>query len=174
MKVHAVCKQIRQRREELGLSLSQVAARADTSTTALSRYENGWTRFEMETLHKIATALRCRMEVRLEPLPDCPHATSPERLARQLRPLFWDRTITGRDLSDHPRWVVERVLEYGELNDVRAVIGAMGLREFLATVAAAQFSSVKTRNFWALMLRKERLLCTRKFSREPARNFWPF
>ena len=42
-----ISRQLRARREEIGLSLAQLARRADTSAATLSRYETGWSRFEV-------------------------------------------------------------------------------------------------------------------------------
>ena len=47
-----ISRQLRDRRQQLGLSLTQLARRADTSAPTLSRYENGWSRFEVATLQK--------------------------------------------------------------------------------------------------------------------------
>ena len=51
-----------------GLSLSQLALKANTSVSALSRYENGWGRFEIATLNKICTAMGCEVVIQLKAL----------------------------------------------------------------------------------------------------------
>ena len=60
--------QIRRLRRGRAWTLAELARRAETSAPTLHRYENGWDRFELATLRKIATALGARLEVRLVPL----------------------------------------------------------------------------------------------------------
>jgi transcriptional regulator with XRE-family HTH domain len=164
---------LKKRRLEKGLSLSQLARRANTSVATLSRYENGWQRFELSTLRKLATALGCRLRVDLEPVQEAP----PKRLKasgiRDLRRLFWDRELRDRDLEDYPLWVLERVLEYGSLDDVAFVAAEMGRKRFLERVAQVRFTSARTETFWQLLLNREGVSCTKRFSRKEARPCWP-
>ena len=161
---------LRRRRLELGLSLSAAAQRADTSPATWSRYEAGWTRFEVYTLKKLAAVLDCDLDIRLVPRKRPAEALTPAAAARRLARLFWDRKLKRGDLEQYPVWVVERVLEFGALDDVRALIAAMGRPTFLATVAQATRLSPKTQNFWRQMLKKEGRPCTRKSSRNTAWN----
>jgi transcriptional regulator with XRE-family HTH domain len=160
---------LRCRRLELGLSLGVVARRAGTSVPALSRYENGWTRFETYTLRKLAAALDCTLVVELRPRA----AVRPRRSTRsagfgRLQRLFWDHKLTRTDLAVWPAWLVERVLEYGTLADVRLLRQAMGGKKFLRAVAAATRVSPRTRNFWRGILEMEGLTCTSRYSRNTA------
>ena len=167
-----VSRQIRVRRKDLGLSLAQVARRVDTSPATLSRYENGWTRFGVYTLRKLATALDCELVVRLEP--KTRRGTRPQEsdVVEKLRRLFWDQDLTVHHLEEHPMWVVERVLEYGNLEDVHHLVGHMGRDTFLHHVSGARFSSNRSRGFWQQILSREGMTCTRKYSREEAAISW--
>ncbi len=174
MKDYSVSEKLKKRRLEVGLSLSQLARRANTSVATLSRYENGWQRFELYTLRKLATALGCRLRVDLEPM----ETSSPKRRRassgiRELQRLFWDRRLRSRDLDEYPLWVLERVLEYGSLEDVRSLATRMGQKRFLETVAQVRFKSARTENFWHLILEREGISCTKRFSRKEARPCWP-
>ena len=164
--------QLRARRKALGLSLSQLARRSNTSAATLSRYENGWSRFEIYTLRKLATALGCSLEVRLVPRPrrrQRPRATEVvERISR----LFWDRPLEPVHLTENTLWVVERVLEYGNLGDLSSLVALLGRKEFLEHVSEARLSSERTRTFWEHVLRREGVTCARKFSRREASTSW--
>ena len=155
----------------LGLSLAEVARRAGTSAATLSRYENGWTRFEVYTLQKLALALNCNLETTLTPRQrrKTP-ARTPQKVVKQLGRLFWDHPLSTDDLKAYPVWIVERVLEYGNLSDVEALRDQMGRQAFLTTVASAQRMSPKTANFWRNMLKIEGIPCTKKYSRNTAWN----
>ena len=167
----AISAQLRERRKALGLSLSEVARRAGTSAATLSRYEHGWTRFETYTLRKLAAALGCVLDINLRPRSvPTRTAVTPKVAAAQLKRLFWDHALMPEDLKDRPVWVVERVLEYGQLDDVTTLIHAMGRKSFLKTAADAHRVSPRTRNFWCQLLKIEGIPCTRKYSRNTAWN----
>ena len=168
----AVSGQLRRRRRELGLSLGDVARRAGTSSATLSRYENGWTRFETYTLRKLATALGCDLEIAFVPK-TCRYPKGAERygdVLPRLKRLFWDHPLTEADFAKHPVWVAERVLEYGDLDDIHLLRETMGESAFLQYVARAERVSARTRNFWRRILELEGIPCTRKYSRNTAWN----
>ena len=153
---------LRVRREEAGLSLSDVARRAGTSPATVSRYETGWYRFEVYTLHKLATALGCELDLRLLPVKHERKRLSRRALVSQLQRLFWDHRLRPEDLTKFRLWVVERVLEYGNLEDVHALIDCIGRVTFLKDVARARFSSPRAGRLWDQILEKEGIPCTRK------------
>ncbi len=164
--------QLRERRQQLGLSLTQLARRSDTSAATLSRYENGWTRFEVYTLRKLATALDCELEVKL--VPNLRPGSKPRKseVVRTIERLFWDVPLKTGHLEKNTLWVVERVLEYGNLDDVASLVAWLGREAFLRHVGEARFSSDKTRGFWEHILRREGMTCTRRFSRGEAAASW--
>jgi transcriptional regulator with XRE-family HTH domain len=167
-----ISRQIGARRRDRGLSLTQLARRAHTSPATLSRYENGWSRFEVSTLRKLATALDCDLVVKLEPRRRETTNLSDHQVVEQIRRLFWDVPLTPQHLEEYSLWVVERVLAYGNLNDVRMLADFIGRRAFLKLASEARFSSDRTRAFWRQVLEREGMTCTRKFSREEAASSW--
>jgi transcriptional regulator with XRE-family HTH domain len=162
---------LKERRLQAGLSQSEVARRAGTSAATLSRYEHGWTRFETYTLRKLAAALDCELSIELRPKrkPGRKHR-SRRQMVERLGRLFWDHPLALEDLERHPTWVVERVLEYGALEDIHLLCDLMGREVFLATAATAHRVSPRTRGFWEQILNLEGIACTRKYSRNTAWN----
>lgn len=170
--LRTVSKQIRARRVELGLSLAELARRAGTSAATVSRYESGWTRFEVYTLRKLSTALGCELVISFQPKDRPSNQPSPSDVVRRLRRLFWDQRLRVEHLRENPLWVVERVLELGDLDDIRQLVELMGRDSFLQRVAEARFSSEKSRVFWRQILEREGVPCTTRSFRDEAASFW--
>jgi DNA-binding XRE family transcriptional regulator len=67
----AIGEQLSQLRQEAGLTQAQVAQRAKTTASAISRYENAeYDRYELRTLQKIVLACGGRLDIILEPGPN--------------------------------------------------------------------------------------------------------
>ena len=67
MQSYDISNKIRYLRLKANLTLKELAGLVGTSAPALHRYENGWHRFELQTLEKIATALGAFLEIRILP-----------------------------------------------------------------------------------------------------------
>jgi hypothetical protein len=91
---------------------------------------------------------------------------------KKLRRLFWDQRLTVEHLEENLLWVVERVLEFGDLDDLRLLVAFLGRESFLQLVAEARFSSEKARVFWQQILAREGLPCTTRSFRDEAARFW--
>ena len=92
---------------------------------------------------------------------------------RRAARLFWDRPLSPTDLEAYPRWVVSRIIHYGDLDDVRGIAEVMGRRTFLETISHVRMQSPKVAALWDAVLTLEGLPCTRKHSRPPVASFWP-
>lgn len=159
----SVSDQLRQRRQDAGLSLSELASRVGTSAATLSRYEHGWARFETSTLRKLATALGCELHIKLVSRPtNVPTGMSRAKAVKQLTRLFWDHRLVPLDFDHHLVWVTERVLEYGTLRDVSTLRAVLGRDRFLTTVARATRVSPRTATFWQHLLKQKGIPCTKK------------
>lgn len=146
--------QIRRLRRERGFTLAECAKRAGTSAPTLHRYENGWDRFEQDTLRRIAAALDARLEIRLVPRvarPAGKRPVSPKALVRTLAPLFWDRDLRETDLVEYPVWVLERVLTSGNGEQVAAARDHFG-DEAIRRALERRGIDPRTRGYWRLML----------------------
>jgi transcriptional regulator with XRE-family HTH domain len=145
--------QIRRLREARGWTLADLARHVGTSAPALHRYENGWDRFRVDTLRKLAGALGARLDVRLVPGARAPRRAAPtvKALIKTLAPLFWDRDLRASDLAGHEGWVLERVLTAGsrpQVTAARAFFGDDAIRRAVARRGVDR----RTRNYWGLIL----------------------
>lgn len=146
--------QIRVLRRQHGWTLAQLAERAGTSAPTVHRYENGWYRFEVETLRRMAAALGARLEIRfVSSTPSPPESPKPTTrgLVKMLAPLFWDRELRESDLAEYSGWVLERVLTSGNRRQVQAARAFFGDH---AVRRAARRRGVdrRTREYWRVIL----------------------
>ena len=148
--------QIRQLRQGRGWTLADLARRAGTSAPTIHRYENGWDRFELETLRKISSALGASLEIRLVSGARgiTTKRVSPGSLVRTLAPLFWDRDLLEADLSRHPGWVLERALTSGNRAQVLAARRFFGDTAVRKAVGRRGVDA-RTRAYWRLVLETE-------------------
>jgi transcriptional regulator with XRE-family HTH domain len=147
-----VGQQIRALRAARGWSLAELARRAATSAPTIHRYENGWDRFELPTLRKIAAALEARLEVRLV-VPRREPAAEPRptwaSLRKLLEPLFWDCDLGER--ADHPQWVLARVLVFGNRPQVEAARRYFG-DDAIRRAIKRRDVDARTREYWKQIL----------------------
>src|SRR5258706_16244324 len=87
--------QIRRLRQARGWTLADLGGRAGTRAPTIHRYENGWDRFEPETLRRLSSALGPRTGIQLVPRPGGTQAkpVSPASLIRPLTPRLWDHDL---------------------------------------------------------------------------------
>lgn len=169
---NGISQALKRRRRELGLSLAGLARRVRTSAATISRYENGWNRFQVYTLRKLASALGCRLVMHLEPLRLDTSPPGREAAMKRLRRLFWDKPLRSVHFRQYPDWVIRRVLEVGNLADIRALNNLLGRSEVLRRAAGLRFTSKKTERFWASLAEREGVQCTRKSSPPAAGISW--
>jgi transcriptional regulator with XRE-family HTH domain len=147
---------IRHARLERGMTLQMLARKAGTSASALHRYEAGWDRFEVSTLRRIASALGARLEVHFvfdKPEPE--EVPAKRKLIKLLTPLFWDKKLSVTHLADHPRWVLSRVLMFGDRKQVRAARGFFG-DNFVRQTIKHRAIDERTRAYWLLILGRDK------------------
>lgn len=168
-----ISEQLKELRLKTNMSLYQVARKADTSPATLFRYENGWKRFEVYTLNKVASALGYRVRISFEKIPDAGETGDLSVTIRRLKRLFWDSPLKAEHFSLYPAWVVERVLDYGALKDVQSLIHLFGRERFLEIVSGIRFKSARTGSFWQSILKKENIKCTQKSFQQEAAKSWP-
>ncbi|MFW9914511.1 MAG: DUF6922 domain-containing protein [Candidatus Thorarchaeota archaeon] len=78
-----------------------------------------------------------------------------------LHPLFWDTTFANIRLPDHQRYVIERILEFGDDQAIKWLKKNFTSSDIAATIRTSRQISWKTANLWSLLLeipRKE-ILC---------------
>lgn len=93
-----------------------------------------------------------------------------------LKPLFWDINFGKLDVKKYPRYVIERVLEYGDLKHVRWMFKTYPKRTIIKTVKESRQLSPKSANFWAdyYHIPKNEVRCIVRSLQKEHKVFWPY
>lgn len=78
--------------------------------------------------------------------------------------LFWDVDLNKIDLKKNARFVIGRVLDFGDLEDFRVIRKLYGPKKIKQAALEHVFESPRSTNFWELILKlsPQSLSCTRK------------
>lgn len=84
-------------------------------------------------------------------------------LPSELKPFFWDVEWDKLCVTKHARFIIERLLEYGNLAAVRWVVHTYPQDQITLVVKTSRRLSPKTGAFWALYLglKEEDVACMR-------------
>src|SRR5436305_1025715 len=97
-------------------------------------------------------------------------------LPAEVTRLFWDTSPAAVDPVAHRSSILDRVLEYGNLQSVRWVEQCYGLpaiREYFL-IRGRRVLSAKTRAFWTVVLGLPDESCTVKSSAPRNNLLWPY
>lgn len=102
--------------------------------------------------------------------------TKKTKLPEFLRPYFWDIDFSKLEPKKSPKYVIERILEFGDERAVRWVL--MNYREPVIrdVVKKSRAISKKTTNFWALFynIPLSQTVCYKKGFPNPPVRTWPY
>jgi len=73
-------------------------------------------------------------------------------LPDHFRAYFWDSRFTGRELLDWPEHTIERVLEYGQWEDIRFLREIVGDEAIRSVVKSSRRLFPRTVNLWTILL----------------------
>ena len=81
-----------------------------------------------------------------------------------IKPLLWDVNIASLDLNLDQKFIIERVLEYGDLDSFNFILKTFDKNTIVSTLKTSKKLSTKSGNFYALVLNvnKDELLCIQK------------
>ncbi|RLC66094.1 MAG: hypothetical protein DRI48_05470 [Chloroflexi bacterium] len=104
-----------------------------------------------------------------------PDRAGDERLPEHLRPLFWDTDFDRLRVEGHERYVIERVLEYGDVPQVRWMMRRFPKEQIAETLRRTRRLSPKSAHFWASILDVpiEEIRCLSASFRRRHREIWP-
>jgi hypothetical protein len=86
------------------------------------------------------------------------------QLPEFLRPYFWDVDFSGLEIEKHSFFIIKRVLDRGNLHDIRWLIKIYGKEAIKKVVITTKDLARPTDNFWTdiLDINKHQVKCLQK------------
>jgi len=72
------------------------------------------------------------------------------RLPNRFKKYFWDCEFSELSLEKYPRFIAERILLYGNLQDIRWLASRVSKEMFQEIVLNSRRLDPKTKNFWKI------------------------
>lgn len=93
-----------------------------------------------------------------------------------LKKYFWDIDFAKLDPKQHPVYVIERVLEFGDEKAVRWVLKTFSEKHLRETVCQSRAISSVTANFWSVIFNipKEQIRCLQPQFLKIRNELWPY
>ena len=74
------------------------------------------------------------------------------RLPQELQKYFWDVAFDELTIDKYPRFIAERILNYGDLNAIKWLLTWSDKHYIRTIVDKSRNLNAKTRNYWRIML----------------------
>lgn len=86
------------------------------------------------------------------------------KIPSQLKPLFWDIDFSNLNFTKNSHFIIKRVLDRGNTNNIRWLNKNYSKNEIIQTVLNSRDLSQKTANFWSDIygLDQSKILCLQK------------
>lgn len=88
---------------------------------------------------------------------------------------FWDTNIANLELSKNSRYIIERILEYGNLQAWQWLFGEIPDEELIDTIKNSRNIGIKTAHFFQLYfsIPKEEIRCLQTVLPNKHLKMWP-
>ncbi len=86
-----------------------------------------------------------------------------EKIPESVKVILWDVDIEKLDIKRHKKFIIERIIKYGNEKDVRWMLKTYSLKEIGEVVKKSRNIDRKSANYWALRLNipREEIYCLR-------------
>jgi len=93
-----------------------------------------------------------------------------------LKRYFWDVDISNVDKYAHSYFIIERILEFGDIKSVKWMKDNFDLDEIKQVILSSKNLSKKSSNFWQIILNleKDKIYCFRKLSLKKQKLIWKY
>ena len=99
-----------------------------------------------------------------------------KKLPKFLKQYFWDVDFEKLDYTKYPKYVIIRILEYGNEKAISWMKNIFSRRDIVDALISTRELTEKSANFWAVVLdvKKEKVKCLNKSFLEIRKRFWPY
>lgn len=73
-------------------------------------------------------------------------------LPAEFQKYFWDVSFSDLTLEKYPRFIAERILNFGDLNGIKWLLSRTDLNFIKTIVENSRNLNAKTRNYWQVIL----------------------
>jgi len=96
------------------------------------------------------------------------------KLPSFLRKYFWDVDFNSPDLKGNSFFVINRLLEYGDLKAISWLFKHAKRKQIEQVIKKSRELSPKTLNFWCLFfnLKRKKILCLKRSYQETQKSHW--
>ena len=93
-----------------------------------------------------------------------------------LKKYFWNVDFTELNLEKDSFFVINRILEYGDIKDLCWLFKKVERKQIEEVIIKSRELSPKTANFWGLFLNlnKNKILCLKKSYQKMQRTHWAY
>lgn len=97
-------------------------------------------------------------------------------LPKYLKKYFWDVDFSKLEKDKNPHFIIERILEFGDMKSIEWMKKSFPEGEIKKIVLSSRRLSPKSANFWRLMfdLDKNKVLCLKKSFQEKQKIAWRY
>jgi hypothetical protein len=86
--------------------------------------------------------------------------------------LFWDSDMTDLDIVKHARFIIERVLSRGDIEDFRWMKSTYDEEKIKSVVVENRTLDKRSQNFWCSYFNISPSICIRNQSNQAQSPFW--
>lgn len=97
-------------------------------------------------------------------------------IPKRLQKYFWDINPARLNTSQYPEYVIERLLNLGDLEAVKWVWDTFGRQKIIEVVKTGRQITPKTANFFIklLNLKPKEVFCLQRVSQSRPNEIWPY
>lgn len=97
-------------------------------------------------------------------------------MEKTFKNIFWDADVEKIDPKTKSKYVIERILEYGDKEQIKWMLRFYGRDQIIKEVETSRQLSPKSASFWGnyFNLPHEEIKCLNKLSQETQKALWPY
>lgn len=97
-------------------------------------------------------------------------------MEKEFKNVFWDANIDKIDPKKHLKYVIERILEYGNQKQVVWMLNFYDRNKIIEILRSSRRLSARSANFWAYYfgVPHKEIKCLNKHFQETQKAHWPY